>query len=190
MTNKTYAKVFRFRGGELCLDFANTIQWPRSKRIEMLETPGRLAEWAGLAGIAQTGTAGLTERDVTRAVQLRDEVITFFTFLHGGQPIPDSLLTAFTSSINAARSRQHLRQHSSGFEWQSNTGGTLDMILDRVALSMAHVITGDQLACVKACAMCDWLFLDTSRNHSRRWCSMDSCGVHVKMRSYNERRRG
>ena len=42
---------------------------------------------------------------------------------------------------------------------------------------------------VKQCANCNWLFVDRSRNGSRRWCSMDECGVHVKMRRYRAARR-
>jgi predicted RNA-binding Zn ribbon-like protein len=42
---------------------------------------------------------------------------------------------------------------------------------------------------LKLCDACPWLFLDTSRNHSRRWCSMNECGGRLKMRRYRERRR-
>ena len=36
---------------------------------------------------------------------------------------------------------------------------------------------------------CGWLFLDRSRNLSRKWCSMDECGAHAKARRLTERRR-
>jgi predicted RNA-binding Zn ribbon-like protein len=43
---------------------------------------------------------------------------------------------------------------------------------------------------VKLCAQCSWLFVDRSRNGSRRWCSMGECGAQVKMRRYRAARRG
>ena len=42
---------------------------------------------------------------------------------------------------------------------------------------------------LKLCDACPWLFLDTSRNHSRRWCSMNECGARSKMRRYRARQR-
>ena len=48
----------------------------------------------------------------------------------------------------------------------------------------------DRLARVKLCAQCSWLFVDRSRNGSRRWCSMGECGAQVKMRRYRAARRG
>jgi predicted RNA-binding Zn ribbon-like protein len=34
-----------------------------------------------------------------------------------------------------------------------------------------------------------WVFIDRSRNRSRRWCTMDSCGAYAKARRRTERRR-
>ncbi|MEO8688757.1 MAG: CGNR zinc finger domain-containing protein [Solirubrobacteraceae bacterium] len=48
----------------------------------------------------------------------------------------------------------------------------------------------ERLARVKRCAQCTWLFLDRSRNGSRRWCSMGECGAQVKPRRYRAARRG
>ncbi len=36
-------------------------------------------------------------------------------------------------------------------------------------------------------ANCDWLFMHNSRNHSRRWCDMGSCGNRAKARRYYAR---
>jgi hypothetical protein len=51
---------------------------------------------------------------------------------------------------------------------------------------------GSQRERLSFCAnpACDWLFLDESRNHSRQWCSMDSCGSRAKMARYRSRKRG
>lgn len=42
---------------------------------------------------------------------------------------------------------------------------------------------------LKACPECGWAFYDTSRNRSRTWCSMETCGNRLKTRAYQRRRR-
>jgi len=53
------------------------------------------------------------------------------------------------------------------------------------------VLTGEALARVRECGgtACNWLFLDESRNRSRRWCSMESCGNRAKARRHYHRSR-
>ena len=52
-----------------------------------------------------------------------------------------------------------------------------------------ELLTSGPLDHLKVCGNCRWLFLDQSRNHSRRWCSMDECGTQMKQRRFVERRR-
>ncbi|GAB3053395.1 CGNR zinc finger domain-containing protein [Intrasporangium mesophilum] len=75
------------------------------------------------------------------------------------------------------------------------TFGTVPALLvpDRVAeASLAVLLTGD-LTRLRSCPVpeggCGWLFLDQSRNGSRRWCRMADCGNSVKARRLTERRR-
>jgi hypothetical protein len=57
-----------------------------------------------------------------------------------------------------------------------------------IAVAAADLLRSDRLGRLKMCGNCRWLFLDRSRNGSRRWCSMDECGVHTKMRRYRARK--
>ncbi len=56
--------------------------------------------------------------------------------------------------------------------------------------SVSDILTSDQLGHVRTCAAdtCRWLFLDTSKNHSRRWCNMKVCGNRMKARRFQARR--
>jgi predicted RNA-binding Zn ribbon-like protein len=60
-----------------------------------------------------------------------------------------------------------------------------------IARSAAELLTSETLSRVRECggATCTWLFLDASRNRSRRWCSMESCGNRAKARRHYRRRR-
>ncbi len=75
------------------------------------------------------------------------------------------------------------------------TYGTVPAMLvpDRVAEAALEVLTMTDLTRVRRCPVleggCGWLFLDQSRNGSRRWCRMSDCGSTVKARRLTERRR-
>jgi predicted RNA-binding Zn ribbon-like protein len=57
-----------------------------------------------------------------------------------------------------------------------------------VVYGAAELLTAADLSRVKQCAGCPWLFLDRSKNGSRRWCSMEDCGTHAKIVKYVARR--
>ncbi len=60
-----------------------------------------------------------------------------------------------------------------------------------IARSAADLLASDELPYVRACASktCEWLFLDVSKNHGRRWCDMTKCGNRAKFRSYYKRKK-
>ncbi len=61
-------------------------------------------------------------------------------------------------------------------------------ILWSVAHSATELLTSGPLERAKGWAGCNWLFVDESRNKSRRWCMMEKCGTQEKMRRYVARR--
>jgi predicted RNA-binding Zn ribbon-like protein len=65
---------------------------------------------------------------------------------------------------------------------------TVDSPLWPVALAAYELLTGPRAGRIKRCAGCPWLFLDQSKNGSRRWCSMEICGTNQKVRLYVSRR--
>jgi predicted RNA-binding Zn ribbon-like protein len=67
------------------------------------------------------------------------------------------------------------------------------LVVDRLAAACVDLLRTVEVRQLKACPLgqggCGWLFLDRSRNGSRRWCTMDDCGAHAKARRLTERRR-
>ncbi len=158
-------------GGHLALDFANTIEPSR----EHLAEPADLVAWgreAGLRGDADAST-------LARARELRRTVYEVFRPLaERREPDPDALgaLAAFhAEAVAAAR-----LVPGEGFVWDGD-------LLAPIAVAAVDLLRGGPLDRLKVCAACPWLFLDTSRNHSRRWCSMSECGARLKMRRYRAR---
>ena len=77
-----------------------------------------------------------------------------------------------------------------GFDWAwDGASDALDRMLWPIVWSAVELLKSDELAHVRECAndQCSWLFLDLSRNHSRRWCDMQSCGNLVKARRHYAR---
>jgi predicted RNA-binding Zn ribbon-like protein len=67
------------------------------------------------------------------------------------------------------------------------------LVPDRLVVAAVELVRTVDLRQLKACPVaeggCGWLFLDRSRNGSRRWCAMEDCGTRVKIRRLGERRR-
>jgi predicted RNA-binding Zn ribbon-like protein len=59
----------------------------------------------------------------------------------------------------------------------------------RLVETAITLLASDELARVGACPTCGWFFLDTTKNRSRRWCSMAMCGSVSKARRYYWRTR-
>ena len=162
-----------FWGNDLALDFANTTEGPDK---DHLRTYADLVTWARRAGALPQG-ARPGHGDLERARALRAAIFDVFTT--GG-----SLRTLLDFYADAVRAGTI---DDGAFAWK---GRHPDRPLWPIAVAAVDLLRSDRLARVKQCDNCPWLFVDASRNGSRRWCSMDECGVHVKMRRYRASRRG
>ena len=72
-----------------------------------------------------------------------------------------------------------------------NASEALDGVLAPITWSAAEFLRDPASARVKECdgETCGWLFLDTSKNHSRRWCEMKDCGNRAKARRHYKKLR-
>ncbi|SDS38704.1 CGNR zinc finger domain-containing protein [Actinopolymorpha singaporensis] len=80
------------------------------------------------------------------------------------------------------------RPGSPPLRWAWPRPDDLAVVVHPIAAAAADLLVGDQLRRVSRCARCPWLFLDTSKNHSRRWCDMNDCGKAQKIERYVARR--
>jgi predicted RNA-binding Zn ribbon-like protein len=167
-------------GGNLALDLANTRDGHAPAR-DYLETPEDLVAWARHAAALTIEADGAA---LARVLELRETVQAVFRALAvGDEPDADDLaaLAAFHAEA-LVRARLVLSGDRYELAWNGE-------ILGPVAAAAIDLLRGDVLDRLKLCDACPWLFLDLSRNHSRRWCSMNVCGGTLKMRRYRARRR-
>jgi predicted RNA-binding Zn ribbon-like protein len=192
-------------GGALCLDFTNTAGWRGQT-----DSPGVLRDYEDLVAWAEHAGA-LNEkerRDLLRAVEaeprkaaaahrraisLREAIYRIFSAATAGRPAEPGDIDLLNEAANDAHRRLRLAPVEGGFAWEwHGTEGALKLPLWKVARSAADLLVSTELERVRECAgeKCDWLFLDASRNQSRRWCDMAACGNRAKAQRNYARKRG
>jgi predicted RNA-binding Zn ribbon-like protein len=122
---------------------------------------------------------------------VREAIWRIFTCHSSGEPIQKADLELLNAVVSQAMA--HLRLTPLGGEvcwsWTDDMNG-VDMILWPVARAAAELLTSSEASKVRACEDdrgCGYLFIDQTKNHSRRWCSMDSCGNRAKARRHYSR---
>ena len=123
-----------------------------------------------------------------RALGFRGHLYGVFRAVAGGESPPTEDVEALRWFECEAISRAALAPSGGRFGWKWALGDDLAGMLWPVAHSATELLVSGPLERVKGCAGCNWLFVDESKNKSRRWCAMEDCGTHAKMRRYVARR--
>jgi predicted RNA-binding Zn ribbon-like protein len=195
------AENHRLIGGALCLDFANTLVGHGVvPRCDYLMNYRDLVLWSRHTYLLTPSEAKSLIREAPRhpsksvatfkkAITLRELIYRIFSAvaqnIHPNQDDLDQLNAARLESLQHSCVVQARQRFSIG--WTDPMA--LDRMLWPIAISATELLTSIEFNHVKQCAgeRCDWLFLDNSRNHLRRWCTMDECGNRAKMRRRYER---
>lgn len=197
------AKRFQFVGGELCLNFCNTLGGKRGVRTkENLHHFGVVISWCEQAQIISRPVAQTWHQEAAskpeaaeallkRAVTLREAIYRVFAALIEGKALPGRDLALLNEELASGLGLRRLRTKGREFEWEWHFDAAHpEQALAPIACSAAELLaSGDLLKHVHRCEgeNCGWLFLDSSRNHSRRWCDMRDCGNRAKVRRHRKR---
>jgi predicted RNA-binding Zn ribbon-like protein len=199
-------------GGHLALDFANTVDDPDgAERYDHAGTYPELVGWSARIGILQPDqaddllqTAGEQPRAASSALQraqklrrVLNEIFSKIAAINNGEsgtvaakwpdlrPFVSDALTHAELDLR----RQHVEEPGhAGYQLSWPMTARLDSMLWPISVAAVDLLTGTQLHRLKKCAGCPWVFLDQSKNLSRRWCAMNDCGTHEKIRRYVSRR--
>ncbi len=196
------AGPFELSGGALCLDFVNTWGDRRRPGSERLHGYGDLVAFAlqsGISGAAESeALRARADREAVMAAavfaearRLREALYRLFSARAAGRRPPAGDLGRLNAYLPGALAGLRLERRGEGYAWRpSGSGGDLAAPLGPIVRSAAELLTSGELERVRECdgASCTWLFLDRSRNRSRRWCSMESCGNRAKARRHYRRR--
>jgi predicted RNA-binding Zn ribbon-like protein len=202
METPTYISRMRLVGGNLALDFVNTRGGqPRpSADDEVLHDYGDLVAWGRYVGMLTEAQArrllGRARRNpdeaqhaYQRAVHLRSYLYQLFRALAMSRPPPGRCIAALRSDeAEALAHAELLRSDGGGFRWSWAHDHQLASPLWPVVHAAVALLTAGPLQRIKRCDGCQWLFIDESKNRSRRWCAMEDCGTAEKIRRYLARR--
>lgn len=195
---------FQFIAGALCLDFANTIHNFRAEdKEEELRAISDLLQWAKEAGLlsgadhdrlAAHYNHNPREAAATlgKGTAIRDLLLSIFAGIANGRSISSLRQSELNSVLAQAPGLLRVMKKSDRIEtkWMSAAEG-VSQVFFAVLTSAAKLLASDRLGRIRECssADCTWLFVDESRNRSRRWCEMRTCGNRIKARRHYQRSR-
>jgi predicted RNA-binding Zn ribbon-like protein len=193
---------FEFIAGALCLDFANTIHDSHAEdRGEELRRVSDLLQWAHEAGLlssadhdrlaAHYGRHGReSAAALAKGIAARELLLSIFAGIANGRSVSPQRLSELNSALAEVpgRLRVHKRPDGIETEWRSAAPG-LEQVLFALLTDAAELLASERSGRVRECAAgdCTWLFVDESRNRSRRWCDMSACGNRTKARRHYQR---
>jgi predicted RNA-binding Zn ribbon-like protein len=144
-------------------------------------------------------TAEAATRALRAARELREALAATFYGRVDGHPPPPAAIGTLERYFRAASAHRELlwkqpAENSNGrsqmaWDWgRFETDAELPVWI--VSQSASQLMMSDAMDRVRACGVdtCRWLFLDTSKNHTRRWCKMKVCGNRMKARRFQARR--
>jgi predicted RNA-binding Zn ribbon-like protein len=190
-------------GGALALDFANTVGGTHVRPThDHLRDYGDIVHFAALAGALDGSIAERlaqrAEREPGRAgavykvgIALRESIWGVFSALASGEIPRDTDLDLIGDAAASGAARSRLVFDRDGIGWSVPSGAEeLERPLWEIARSAADLLTSSDRDRVKECASetCEWVFLDQSRNRSRRWCDMSDCGNRAKARRFHAKK--
>lgn len=203
MDDEPRAGSLHLVAGDPALDFANTVTWRSTEReLDHLQTPEHLLDWGAHAGLL--APAKLTEaraalsRDPARGRRLLREAVRLRDAIHevgsaiaaGGRASDERLAVILRAAAEALPGARLTRAGADRYGLDFGDAAAGSDLPGRIAWSMLDLLRSDRLSGLKQCPAhgCGWLFLDTTRNRSRRWCDMATCGNRAKALQF--RRRG
>jgi len=194
----TKGRVFELTGGHPSLDLVNTLDWRfrESGSEELLEDYGDVIRFAEQTGLI----SGADGRKLLRTVpeikgarvlaavrELREAAADVFYAAVEGRSPSGAAVKRLEACIASAREQQELGWNDNKLEWNIPQASSLPALpLWLLSVSAEALVTSEQMRLLRECgnAECRWLFLDVSKNHTRRWCDMKICGNRMKARRF------
>ncbi|WP_109489052.1 CGNR zinc finger domain-containing protein [Occallatibacter savannae] len=190
-------RAFDLSGGHPALDLVNTLDW----RFRESGPEELLADYSDVLRFCEQ-SAVLTSMEARRLVrtvpeskgakvlaqirELREAAAElFYAAIEGTSPAQSSV-RRLEEYFAPARAKQTTRWTGEKLEWVLEQTSEAACPLWLLSLKTAELATSEQMSLARQCGSeeCRWLFIDTSKNHTRRWCNMKICGNRMKARRY------
>jgi predicted RNA-binding Zn ribbon-like protein len=190
-------------GEKPCLDFVNTVGWHASDDPqEWIFNYFQLLEWSEYAGILteqkrkQLKSSALlfpekAKQVYMEAIELREALYRILRDKVLNANVDKNDMNILNRWVKRSFSFVELSPTESEYRLLFNDTHELDQMLWNIVQSAVHLLTSQDYKRIKRCegGTCGWLFIDTSRNKSRRWCSMEDCGNRAKAKRHYKKQK-
>ncbi len=185
--------MFELISGHPALDLVNTLDWRFGSHgpkdlLSSYDDLLRFARESKVVNIEPPATKTSRSRALRRAIELREALADIFYARLDSRPSPAAARATLQRHFDAARRAQTIDwTQSPRLRWKwRNDSKSAELPVWALALSASELMTSDAIDRIRACDSleCRWLFLDTSKNHTRRWCDMKVCGNRMKARRF------
>ena len=200
------SKKFIFVGNDPALDLLNTTPVLAEGPADFLESFSDLVAWLAQAGLIPEQESAKLQREkissseahaaLKQAKSLREALRAIVIAIENDASIPKSAMTAMNDVLRAAAGYSELswnpRDNRFEANWQPSNQTATSRVLAALSRAVVKLLTERDLRLIRKCEnpACVLHYYDTSKNHSRRWCSMDVCGNRMKVASHYRRHRG
>jgi len=195
--------LFELTGGDISLDFLNTLDSRPAEARELLPAFADLVSWSKQAGIVDAKQERFLRKKAKQypekaekarrfAISLREHMFGIFYAVAEGQAIPEESLNEWNGIVRKSMAHFEMTPTPEGLRWRWRAeSGELDSMLWPVVHAAAQLLTGPQAKRIRRCASsrCDWMFLDTSKRGNRCWCDMTVCGNRAKAARFYSRKK-
>ncbi len=202
MPDHSSDQSFFFIANYLCLDFINTQIAESGRPVDLLKSFGDLVFWCVQARVLETTQQqelfrqwrGRRDADQTfaRAIEFRAALRQMAERIVAGKTPAQVTIARINELLQHQVGHAKLRRAKGGFEKHFHADFKEPIhLLWPVAESACDLLTYGDPSLIKKCenAVCVLLFYDTTKNHSRRWCSMSVCGNRMKVAAHYRRLR-
>jgi predicted RNA-binding Zn ribbon-like protein len=177
-----YAGTYKLIGGSPALDFANLVSYRGTPRAhDWLVPPGNLRRWIRAAGLDVPAPDRLED-----LLALREALASVLLDVADGRDPHAQGFDLLAGTAQRARGRQRLARDAATGQvvWRLPRPSLVELL----ALDAAGLLTDDaRRERIGACEECRWVYLDTTRNRSRRWCDPADCGNRARQRRHYRR---
>ena len=179
-----------FIAGNLALDFLNTVA-NQDKNRDWNRLPGwaEILSWAEFGGLISADEAGALSgtamdlREYKALMAFREQGYQLLSGFLKGEAV--DVTSAYEATLRTTLSVSVLQQGKNGFVWrpdlQEEDAG---LIRHRLVLALWSLMQGPDMARLRECGRCSWLFLNSGRGVGRKWCRMAACGNRAKSQNF------
>jgi len=188
-----------------CFALANTRNWRHGPTpLERLHDYRDVVKWmerraildtAGLAALERQAAAHprVAARELAHTIALREDVFRVFSDEAAGRPPASGALARLVNRFNDAVARVVMVPKAGRLRLRLREGEhLLDIVRVQASLSAIALLTSGHIERIRECADdrgCGWLFVDRTRNGSRRFCFANECGNRARQAAFRKRQR-